>query len=737
MNIIILCDWPGSSSYHNEILQGINNYCTPRQINLYTLSLGQWDSQDPYNYNRYYLYNLLKTQAIDGIISFTATINPDGSSKDYLEYIQSLSKAPIVSMVETAKGIPSVLINEFTGLEALVKHLIKEHGYTRFAYIAGMEKGDNTRENCIKTTLRAAGLTLPKERIYQGDWSIQGGKKAFLPLMEQSPEVIMCANDHMALGAFEEARSRGYMVPEDIAITGYDNMQLQKYMDLPFSTVKQPLTLLGYKAAENLHKIISGQWVTPREIIPSKVIIRRTCGCQQEKSNTPKTAPQPPRKYQWSQECTSLMNKTFIEALSSKDKNLIIRKWNRMMFDVVQQDIPQSVLWITINTLVKNWQKELKDAYQYDFLLWTLEKLIRISMDYYQEAEIFHEKLKNEQIERLQVSADIFNSQVLNSMSLDNKEDLLINLFQNADIQNAFLLLFPFDDHKPDTTRGRLIFGMEGRKTVPVEGFQNIDLRDPFLPGLLQNSKHYNLVWEVLFDANQQYGLLIHDLNLNPDLGINEYLRRRFSLTLKAYIEAKLIQESKKRLEKEIDLRSKSEKQIRLLLKELEKLSLKDEMTELYNRRGFLTIGEKQIKQYLRENKSFLVIFCDMDGLKSINDTYGHQEGDRAILAMSQVLVKTFREADVIARLGGDEFTLLLGNACLDNLKTIKKRLELNLSQKNQELKKAYRIDISWGYCSSENLEEIDLAKMMDLADSKLYAQKKRKKNDIRLGFSL
>jgi two-component system cell cycle response regulator len=169
-------------------------------------------------------------------------------------------------------------------------------------------------------------------------------------------------------------------------------------------------------------------------------------------------------------------------------------------------------------------------------------------------------------------------------------------------------------------------------------------------------------------------------------------------------------------------------KKIQELLNELKNLSIKDQLTGLFNRRGFLTMGAHHIKQYLRDKKNYLVMFCDMDGLKNINDNYGHKEGDIAICAMAKVLEDSFRDSDIIGRLGGDEFTVLLGSATPGDLNNIEERIRNNLNNKKKELNKPYKIDVSYGMCSYEDSGKRELEEIMELADHELYIAKKKKK---------
>ena len=95
----------------------------------------------------------------------------------------------------------------------------------------------------------------------------------------------------------------------------------------------------------------------------------------------------------------------------------------------------------------------------------------------------------------------------------------------------------------------------------------------------------------------------------------------------------------------------------------LKTLSLKDDLTGLYNRRGFFTLAEQGLKTAQRMGTEMLLIFGDLDNMKGINDTFGHKEGDQALVDTSQILKETFRESDIIARIGGDEFVILAMNS--------------------------------------------------------------------------
>ena len=95
------------------------------------------------------------------------------------------------------------------------------------------------------------------------------------------------------------------------------------------------------------------------------------------------------------------------------------------------------------------------------------------------------------------------------------------------------------------------------------------------------------------------------------------------------------------------------------LQKTIRDLSLTDELTRLYNRRGFLALAEQHLREQKRNERDFVLILADLDDLKKINDNFGHPEGDFAIRKAAEALTSTFRKSDIIARIGGDEFAVL------------------------------------------------------------------------------
>src|SRR5205814_860071 len=117
----------------------------------------------------------------------------------------------------------------------------------------------------------------------------------------------------------------------------------------------------------------------------------------------------------------------------------------------------------------------------------------------------------------------------------------------------------------------------------------------------------------------------------------------------------------------------------------LQSLSLVDELTGLYNRRGFLAVTEQHLASIRRNHKVPVILYADLDGLKKINDTLGHHEGDRAIVKTAEIFKDTFRTSDIVARLGGDEFIALAGIGEEESTETLTTRLQDNFRLHNSQ----------------------------------------------------
>jgi diguanylate cyclase (GGDEF)-like protein len=161
---------------------------------------------------------------------------------------------------------------------------------------------------------------------------------------------------------------------------------------------------------------------------------------------------------------------------------------------------------------------------------------------------------------------------------------------------------------------------------------------------------------------------------------------------------------------------------------QLETLSLTDELTGLHNRRGFLLLAEQQIKLAQRSLAPIVLLFVDLDHFKQINDTFGHAEGDRALIETAEVLKRSLRDSDIKARLGGDEFAGLAVNASEPGEEIVRTRIGAALHDINLQRSLPYELTFSVGVLCCLAEPGLSMEDLLARADALMYEEKKKRK---------
>jgi two-component system, cell cycle response regulator len=161
---------------------------------------------------------------------------------------------------------------------------------------------------------------------------------------------------------------------------------------------------------------------------------------------------------------------------------------------------------------------------------------------------------------------------------------------------------------------------------------------------------------------------------------------------------------------------------------ELLNLSLVDDLTGLSNRKGFLSQATHHARLAERLEKPFLVGFIDLDGLKRINDTFGHQEGNRALVEAAQVLRNSFRQADILARFGGDEFAVVVTEANESAMPVVIRRVDEHVRIVNAQPQRLYELALSIGLVVHDGSQPSDLEFLLQQADALMYRHKRDKR---------
>lgn len=169
----------------------------------------------------------------------------------------------------------------------------------------------------------------------------------------------------------------------------------------------------------------------------------------------------------------------------------------------------------------------------------------------------------------------------------------------------------------------------------------------------------------------------------------------------------------------------------KILEAKLHEMTITDDLTGLYNRRGFLTIAADRVRLATRLNDTLFLLYVDIDNMKWINDNLGHDMGDQALIETADLLRETFRESDVIGvgRLGGDEFAILLMSAPGTTTEhPVLKRLESNIESLNNQENRKYELQMSTGVAQYDSSNPCSVDELIKQADASMYECKNKKK---------
>ncbi|MDR0330850.1 MAG: SpoIIE family protein phosphatase [Chitinispirillales bacterium] len=270
--------------YYSTLWPGVVDCAKENGCNVVCFAGGalRLSPQNPYEVQRNVIYNHIDASMFDGII-ISGTLNNFISEIEFAKFMERFSGLPTVSLAPALENIPSVVVDNASGMKSLISHLAQAHDCSKFAFIGG-PKGNldaDQRLDLFRRYLKEHGLECAEERIVAGDFSRSGGYKAALELLKRGVEfdALVAANDETALGAIEILLDSDTRVPEDVSVTGFDDIEESELTTPPLTTVRQPLYEIGRTAVELLLAKIEGKDVPRRTVLQAPLAIRQSCGC--------------------------------------------------------------------------------------------------------------------------------------------------------------------------------------------------------------------------------------------------------------------------------------------------------------------------------------------------------------------------------------------------------------------------------------------------------------------------
>lgn len=627
---VVLCGMEYSNQ--QELVQGMIQYQSEHggSIHVFQCS-GDHLQTGGHKRGAFQIFDLLNPQNYDGIILARETLHEKNMQRRVVERLRE-SGVPVISVGAKTEGMGCIEFDDYHAMSQMVRHVICEHGARKLAYIDGPKEYSDAakRAQAYKDVLEEEGVPFDSHWFFKGDYSVEAGTYVVSELdrMHRIPEAIICANDCMAAGAIMELQDRGYRVPEDVLVTGFDNVSIAKDNSPRITTVDCDRETMGYRACEYL------MTKTAKEIqklcvqIPTTQIYSESCGCEREGQDDGREI------------------KHRLIRQSAKTKN-----YQRRMNEV-------------FNSFMKS--KKVKD-----FIGPVKEFVPGL------ETECFYIAFRD---------TDAFARRMVRSYG--DRDSLQDAAWDEAETERYRL---PIAYEKGVfSSYGELEPGM----LLPKECTADENVVSFIMP------IHYQ---EHFFG----YCMIGH-----CDMATEADLIKQWMLELGNAVESVL----KKQI-------------LQNITEKLDRMSAFDSLTGLYNRVGFQIQADKY-KMYAKSSgRSLYISFIDIDGLKKVNDTYGHHEGDWLIKTIGECLKKASREEEVCMRFGGDEFIVLgLENVADGRHLEFEQEFQNHIRQVNESQKREYPVSASIGSYTIDDVEHTNLQIVIERADMEMYLRKKKKK---------
>lgn len=660
---------------------------------------------------------------------------------------------PIVIVGDEYNNYTNVISDNYDGIRKCMEHLIVIHGCKKIAYLGGPRDNNwdaKERLEAYYQVMQENGLEIREGMIEHGDYSANAAS-LFGKILDNNPDVeaVVCANDTMALAGYEECKKRGRIPGIDIAITGFDDIPEAKSFSLSLTTVEQNAYDLGYMAMKKAVEVcLYGDLESVK--IPVYFKHRESCGKEESFEEAPQKIVKLDSCEEIARRCSDeiLQNVSLYKISILEDKSIrellykVIYHIVSIYMDKQKTTYDMEFIDVSMRSLIKS-QKFAMDEFvaelcrqMADFILGgkdsnkkrQLSNLLIHILDYIQNVTVIE---TNNRIDTLQ--RNIWTTPFITRDMIANIDDVLqlyealMERLRFMQINNAYLFLLQEprincsirDWDCPDELV--LVAKIENGVISKQEVLDKVNKERGFLD-IISWEGCQNMAAYALFAGNRMYGVLICEMT-------EDNITSMYSASLHIGSAMQFIELIKKQREIQAELEQamtdlKNKNTI------LNMISEKDELTQLYNRRGFL---ENAMAMMGGAKKYFLLcIYADLDHLKQINDQFGHKEGDFAIKQAAKYLQDSLKPTDVIGRIGGDEFAAVAVINHESMALEIRDKIILNSKLFNQSSDKPYYIDLSIGYAVYKWSKDLELNQMLSAADLMLYESKTKKRKDAR-----
>lgn len=701
------------------------------------------------------MYNLATKGGIDGIISITGTLFNYSEKEKFERFFKKFNKVPVIHISYSIEEANCIVVDNYSSMEKMVNHIITEHDYKNYVYVSGPNTNTESvsRKKAFVDVMKENRIADKNFMILEGDFSKESSMKAIKNMYDQglfSPDVIICANDEMAIGTLNILKQYGIETPDKVAFTGFDNVSDATTFSPSFTTMSQPLAEMGKAAVVGINQLLTQKDSSINKSFGANLIIRESCGCFSSSS------------YKNNLLNEELLHKTessdeeFLESLITEIKDRYLQEYflkNRG----TQEDKYLNLVEKLLETLVDELQNRIKKGSclkffyklakkEFDssvepfdwnmFIKWFKKKLYDLGAsplpevlhDILFDTTNYAEKLTIRKIRQENydfMGMYYYSSELIMELTrVMSQEDMfkaIIPYLRAYKFEHYYICLFK----EPLTTENLNTF-VYPAEIMMAFGFENGHIyesywfeADQMMPGnLMKDNEQVELIYYPIVFGPTHYGYHISSVS-----SATKPMFRTIKEQVANTLERLKVHEKLKEYNRQ--LVSYNEK--------LSTMAISDTLTNVFNRRGIYDNFERLTTSPSNYINKIGIVYGDIDNLKPINDVYGHQEGDKAIVAIANILKKSLRGPDILGRVGGDEFVCLILNPNESNFgEAYGQKVKDLLEEYNNTTNAPYQVDISLGFSVWDRKNNQTIDDVFRESDEKLYQVKRQKKKSIK-----
>lgn len=606
-----------SEEYQSDVTGGIIEEVRRRGYSLHIFNnYGSYSPNVFHGYGEKSIIQIPYLPSYDGVILAGDTFNVEGMYEELTEILLRDTDCQVVCLRREDSRFPSITAENYTPICNMVEHFIQVHGFQHICFMSGKREMEDARLRlkAYRDTMERHGLPVTEHMVFHGNYWKNMGDEALEWFLEEGkplPQVIVCANDYMAISICNALQKRGIQVPEQVCVSGFDDVEEASVSVPALTSIRVNYRDMGRKAVYMLDNLWQGREV--REGIDSVEIVgkfRGSCGCA---------------------ESIDIGAVTKLFHRKEQLQNALYHG-SSMHVDLENTDTFRALM---------NVGRAYISAIRFEH--------IYVCMCDEQERQAEKAAMMNQYTEHM----------ILRNV-MNRKEDI---------------------PHK--------------------ERF----LRRELLPESYRREGEI-LYISTLHERNDCFGYVVLTTD-SPD-----ELRYMFQTWI-ASVSMSLAK-----------LQMYEENQA---LNEMRRQYGRDELTGIPNRREMERVLQKQYDRLRQSGESFFVVSVDMDGLKYINDHFGHLEGDVALKALAQILAAEQGETGVAARTGGDEFQICMATQSQGIVESRIAAIRGQINRFNESSGKPYELSASIGYARCDQC--VPLLSCLQQADKNMYQEKSGKKH--------